>query len=153
MRSAMLSLLLAAQLTLPAPGLAAGAGHGEQAEFGAFGGVQVRVPLGGARAEAPKLSLGLAPAARSRRFDGAGQTRIGEGLQLSLQPNRPAELSLAGTRVDRLGLSPSGPTREGPRAGISTLGWVGIGVGVLVVAAGGFAIWLDEAMECDPGEC
>ena len=33
------------------------------------------------------------------------------------------------------------------------IGWVGIGVGTLALAVGGFALWLEEAMECDPGEC
>lgn len=154
MRSVLISALVAGQLMLGAqPALAATLGPGEQTRIGAFGGVQVRVPLGGSRAEAPRASLGIAPIAHSQDQRGAGRTRIGEGLALSLGPNRPVELNLAGTRLDRLGLAPARHTPDGPRAGVSTLGWVGIGVGALVVVAGGFAIWFEEAMECDPGEC
>ena len=154
MRSLVLSLLAAGQLTFAAqPALAAGFEPAERARIGMFGGVQVRVPLGGSRAEAPRASLGIAPVTRSQRLDGENRMRIGEGLQLSLQPDRPLELSVAGTRLDRLGLAPNGQTSDGARAGVSTLGWVGIGVGAVVVLAGGFAIWLNEAMECDPGEC
>ena len=154
MRSFMLSVLAAGQLLLGAqPALAATLGPGEQTRIGAFGGVQVRLPLGGSRAEAPTASLGIAPVARSQGIDGTGRTRIGDGLQLSLQPNRPIELSLAGTRLDRLGLNPGGQTLDGPRAGVSTLGWVGIGVGALVVVAGAVGFWFHEAMECGPGEC
>ena len=154
MRSVVLSLLAASQLTLAAqPALAAGFEAAERTRIGMFGGVQVRVPLGGSRAEAPRTSLGIAPVTRSQRLDGDSRMRIGEGLQLSLRPNRPIELNLAGTRLDRLELTPNGQTPDGERAGVSTLGWVGIGVGTVVVLAGGFAIWLNEAMECDPGEC
>ena len=154
LRSLLISALVAGQLALGAqPVLAAALGPGEQTRIGAFGGVQVRVPLGGSRVEAPRASLGIAPIAHGRDLNGAGRTRIGEGLQLSLEPNRPVELNLAGTRLDRLGLAPAQQTPDGPRAGVSTLGWVGIGVGTLVVLAGGFAIWFEEAMECDPGEC
>jgi hypothetical protein len=154
MRIFMTSLLVAGQLTFAAqPALAATLGPGEQTRIGAFGGVQLRVPLGGARAEAPRASLGIAPVARTQDLNGAGRTRIGEGLQLSLEPNRPVTLYLAGTRLDRLGMAPSGETPGGERAGISTLGWVGIGVGALVVVAAGVGFWFLEAMECGPGEC
>lgn len=139
MRTLMLSLLVAGQMTFAAqPALAATLAPGEPTRIGAFGGVQLRVPLGGSRAEAPRASLGFAPVARTQDFNGAGRTRIGEGLQLSLQPNRPVELNLAGTRLDRIALAPGGQTPDGERAGVSTLGWIAIGVGataVLLVAA------------------
>src|SRR5687768_15520629 len=145
MRSSAFWLLAAAQLTLAAqPALAAVPAPDEQTRLGIFSGVQIRLPLGGSRAEAPRASLGIAPIARSQGLDGPGRTRIGEGLQVSLQPNRPAELSLAGTRLDRLGMAPGERTPHGERAGVSTLGWIGIGVGALVVVAGGFAIWFSE---------
>jgi hypothetical protein len=155
MRSFALSLLVASQLALAAqPALAAARlGPGEQTRVGVFTGVQVRLPLGGSRAQAPRASLGVAPTARSQGLDGAGRTRIGEGLQLSLTPNRPVELNLAGTRLDRLDMAPGGQTPDGRKAGISPLGWVGIGVGTVVVLAGGFYIWLREESKCGPMEC
>lgn len=154
MRSLVLSLFVAGQLTLAAPpALAAGPGSGDQTRLGVFSGVQVQVPLGGARAEAPRASLGIAPMARSERFDGSSRILIGEGLRVSLTPNRPAELTLAGTRLDRFRLTPGAQTPDGQKAGVSTLGWIGIGVGAVVVLTGGFYYWLSEEMECGPGEC
>jgi len=158
MRSVVLSLLVAGQLALGAqPALAAahvgsGFGPGEHTRVGVFGGFQIKVPLGGSRAKAPSASLGIAPVVRSQSFDGAGRTRIGEGLLLRMEPNRPAEFRLAGTRLDRLGLTPNGQAPGGQRAGVSTLGWIAIGVGVtvvLVVAAG--AICLSDS-DCIPDD-
>ena len=134
-----IAALVSAQLGAVQPAFAAHVGGGVQTRIGMFGGVQLHLPLGGSRAEAPHASLGIAPTARSQDFDGAGRTRIGEGLQLSLEPNRPVELSLAGTRLDRIGLAPGGQTADGQKSGVSTLGWIAIGVGatavVLVAAA------------------
>ena len=154
MRSFMLLLLVAGQLTLAAqPALAGGFESGERTRIGMFGGVQVRLPLGGSRAEAPRASLGIGPVVHNQDINGVGRTRIGPGLELRLGPDGPAELSLAGTRLDRLGLAPGGQTPDGRKAGVSTLGWIGIGVGAVVVLTGGFYYWLSEEMECGPGEC
>ena len=136
MRSSVLSLLVTAQFILAAqPALAAGFDGAEQTRLGTFVGAQVRLKLGGSRAEAPRASLGIAPIARSQGLDGESRTRIGEGLQLSLEPNRPVALNLAGTRLDRLGLGPDGQAPDGPRTGISTIGWIAIGVGVTAAVA------------------
>jgi hypothetical protein len=145
--------LVAGQLAFATtPALAAGLAPGEQTRVGVFTGFQVKLPLGGSRAEAPRASLGIAPLAHGQGFGGTGRTRIGEGLQLSLEPNRPVTLNLAGTRLDRLGLAPGEHASEGEREGISTLGWVGIGAGALIVIAGGAAFWFHEAMECGPSD-
>jgi hypothetical protein len=77
---------------------------------------------------------------------------IGEGLQLSLTPGGPLELDLAGTRLDRFRLAPGGATSGGPRAGISTLGWIAIGVGATaVVLVTATAICL-ESSGCIPDD-
>jgi hypothetical protein len=150
MRSSILAALVAAQFSLSAqPLLAAELDANEQSRLGMFGGVQLRMPLGGARAEPPRVGLTLAPTLRSQRIDGASATRVGQGLELSLATRRP-ELRLAGTRFDRLHTLAA---PDGRRANISTLGWVGIGAGALALTVGGFYLWLEEAMECDPGEC
>ena len=158
MRSVVLAALVVGQLILGAPPARAaahvgsGLGPGEQTRVGVFGGVQIRLPLGGARAEAPRASLGIAPVARSQRNDGSRQMRIGEGLQFSLQPNRPAELKVFGTRLDRLGLTPNGEAPGGPRAGVSTLGWIAIGVGATVVLVVGAAALCLSDSDCVPSE-
>jgi len=148
MRSFVLSMFVAAQLLLGAqPALAAPRAPGEQTEVGIFGGVQLRLRLGGSRAEAPRASLGIAPVARSQGLDGASRTRIGEGLQFSLRPNGPAEFTLAGARLDRIGQAPGGQ-----RAGVSTLGWIAIGVGATVVLVVGAAALCLSDSDCVPSE-
>jgi len=142
--------LVAAQLLAAAqPAIAAELDRGEQTRMGVFGGLQVRMPIGGARSESPRVGLAIAPTVRSERLDGTSRSRIGEGLQLGLGASRRAELSLAGTRIDRLGIAPQGHTPDGRRAGVSTLGWIGIGVGVAAIA--GAAIFY--AMLTDDDRC
>lgn len=135
MRSMILSLLVAGQLAAAAqPALAAEFDATEQTRVGMFGGMQVRLPLGGEeRTRRPSIAIGIAPTTRSQRIEGAGRTRIGQGLALDFAARRP-ELRLAGTQLNRLSLTPSGRAPDGQRVGISTLGWVGIGLGVVVVS-------------------
>jgi len=154
MKKIVIAALVAAQLVAGQPAVAATMGQREQARLGVFSGLTVRIPLGGPRADAPRASLGIAPTVRSERADGASRTMIGEGLQLSFTPDRPAELNLAGTRLDRLGFGPRAEeTTSGARNGVSTLGWVGIGVaGVALRTVGAYAL-LREELECGPHEC
>jgi hypothetical protein len=148
----MLSLLVAGQLVVAAePAFAADPDLSEQSRMGMFGGVQVRLPFGGQRTERVRAGLALAPMMRSQRIGGATATRVGEGLELNLTERRP-ELRFAGTRLDRLGVRPDGQGPDGRRLGVSTLGWVGIGLGAVVLVAGGYALWLTEALDCDPGD-
>ena len=148
-----IAALVSAQLSAAQPAFAAQLGVGQQTRMGVFAGAQLRLPLGGSRAEAaPRASVGIAPIARSQSLDGASRTRIGQGLQLSLQPNRPVELSLAGTRLDRLGLAAGGQMPDGQRAGVSTLGWIAIGVGATaVILVGAVALCMEDS-ECNPSE-
>jgi hypothetical protein len=133
MKKLTIAALVAAQLTAAQPAGAAGFGSDQSTRVGVFAGAQLKLTLGGSRAEAPRASLGIAPTVRNQSFDGSGRTRIGEGLQLSLEPNRPVELNLAGARLVRIGLAPGEQAPGGHRAGISTLGWAAIGVGVVAV--------------------
>lgn len=149
-----LSLLLAGQMTVAAqPALAGEFGRDEQTRMGMFGGVQFSLPLGGPAAERPRASLTLAPTLRSQRIDGTSATRFGRGFELSLSPRQRPALSLGGTRLDQLDTLAGGAGPNGRRANVSTLGWVGIGVGAFALVLGGAYLWFDEAMECDPGEC
>ena len=154
MRPFIPSLLAAGQLAVAAqPALAAELEPGERTRVGMFGGAQICLPIGGeARAQRPSFALGIAPVARSQRLDGSSRLRIGEGFQLRLRPQEQVELRLAGTRLDRLGIAPNGNAPGGQRAGVSTLGWIAIGVGaavVIVVAA--TAICVSDS-NCIPSE-
>jgi hypothetical protein len=150
-----IAALAATQVMAGQPALAAALDAGTQTRVGVFAGAQVRIPLGGCgpRAQAPTAALGIAPIANSQRPTGETQMRIGDGLQLRLQPDRPVELAFAGNRLDQFRLARGGQTPDGPRSGVSTLGWIGIGVGVVAVGFAGFAWWLAEESECGPSEC
>ncbi|HYJ30356.1 MAG TPA: hypothetical protein VEW25_08455, partial [Allosphingosinicella sp.] len=98
---------------------------------GTFIGARLRLPLDGTR-RAPRATLTAAPALRSTRADGDSRLRIGEGLELGLD-GRELRFDLAGRPVSSLVQGRDAP--GGPRQNISTVAWVAIGVGVLVVAA------------------
>ena len=147
------SLVVAQALAAAQPVYAAELIAREAPQMGAFAGARVRIPLGARAHRQLRAGLTIAPTMRARGGDGAIRTRFGEGFELGIAQDRRVALSFAGTRMDRIGLAPGGTTPGGRRAGVSTLGWVAIGVGtaVLVVATAGF-IWLRDIQDCDPGE-
>ena len=156
MKRLMIASLLTAQLlTAAQPALAADLVERDTPHMGAFAGARIRLPLGDHARQRVRAGLTIAPTMRVRDSDGVGRTRFGEGLELGFTRNRPLELSFAGTRVDRIGIAPGGRTPNGPRAGVSTLGWIAIGVGAtIVVAAGAGYLWLQDALDCtDEDEC
>jgi hypothetical protein len=149
MKKLLIAALLAAQLT---PAAAAEFAPTRETDAGAFAGVRLRVSLDGAAGER-RVSAGLtvAPALRTRDNGGEVRTRIGEGIELGVASNEPVRLSIAGTPVSRL--TSRGDAPQGRRAGVSTLGWVAIGVGaVLVVGLTAGYLWIDDALDCDPGD-
>jgi hypothetical protein len=76
---------------------------------------------------------------RSQAISGETRTRIGEGLELGLTGKRPVSLSFAGRPVNHL-LSSDRKIDDGHRLGISTGGYVAIGVG-LAALIGGFLVF------------
>ncbi len=141
MRRLPMAAVLAAQMAGAAqPASAAAPVEPRSQQTGAFAGFRLRVALdGNARQRPVRVALTLAPTLHSQRVDGAVRTRFGEGLELGVGNDRQPALTLAGTRVDRLGVRPSGMAPEGSRAGVSTVGWIAIGVGVSAVTA--FALY------------
>ena len=105
---------------------------------GAFAGARLRVSLGGVR-ESTRAGMVVAPSVHVIA-NGASRLRIGEGLEYGVSDRRPAGISLAGRRITDI----SGVQRqpEGQRRNVSTLGWVAIGAGVVVVAGAVFMGWL-----------
>ena len=154
MKKLTMAALVAAQLAAAAqPALAAELNDGRTQQMGAFGGVRLRVALDGRVGERRiRAGLALAPTMHSRDLNGNVRMRMGEGVELGLNGDDRVRLSLGGTPVSRIVHGPAGP--DGRRVGVSTLGWVAIGAGVVLVAVGGFYWWLlEEAGDCDPGEC
>jgi hypothetical protein len=142
--------LVAAQMMIAAqPALAADLVGREPPRMGGFAGATVRIPMGDAAGRRVRAGLTLAPILRVRDGAGAVRTQFGEGLELGLAPGDPLELSLAGTRLDHLGVEPGGTGPGGPRAGISSLGWVAIAVGAGALVAAGV---LYKRLACDVGD-
>jgi hypothetical protein len=137
-RSFAIASLIATQL-VATPAVAAEIfrdGRPEATETGSFAGARLRLALGREARQTPlRAGLVMAPTLRSAASDGRVEARFGEGLELGFGRSRQGvALSLAGRPL-------TGSDRNLPenRVGVSTLGWVAIGVGVLavlVVAAG-----------------
>lgn len=152
-RFAIFSLLAAQVMAAAQPAMGATLVEREVPQMGVFAGARLRMPLGDRAHQRLRAGLTIAPTMHVRDSEGAVRTRFGEGLELGVAQDRPISLSFAGTRLDRLGVRPDGTAPGGRRAGVSTLGWIAIGVGAtIVVAAGAGYLWLEDALDCDPGD-
>lgn len=140
MRKLMIAALAAAQIAATAqPALAADLGErGAVAQRqGAFAGARLRIPLDGSRAGKAQAGLTVAPILQGRQADGSIRTRFGEGVELRLTGERGPQMAFGGRSLAQLTEGRAGP--DGRRMGVSTIGWIAIGVGVaavIVVAAG-----------------
>jgi hypothetical protein len=76
------------------------------------------------------------------------RTRVGEGIALNLAPSSKPSLTIAGVRADTaLGLRPNGQVDADRKLGVSSAGWVAIGVGVVALAAGAYFLYLYNEAE------
>ncbi|MGQ0559703.1 MAG: hypothetical protein ACT4OE_08990 [Sphingosinicella sp.] len=150
MKRLMIAALVAGQLTLAAqPAMAAELieDRARQAQqTGAFGGVRLRVPLDGSG----QARAGLALAPTLHGHDGAS-VRFGEGLELSASRDRPLQLMLAGMPLARLGAAQAEEEDE-DGDGPSTLGWIAIGAGALLVGLVAAVAICAEDHDCIPSE-
>lgn len=137
MKKLLIAALVAGQVPgAVAPAFAQGFAPVRDTETGTFGGVRLRIPFGGAAREPVRAGLAFAPTTRTGYQDGHVRTRIGEGLEFGMVGREPLQFSLAGTPVNRLVQGRTGP--DGRKLGVSTIGWIAIGVGaaaVIVVSA------------------
>ena len=117
---------------------------------GGFAGARLRVPLGRAGRETVRAGLAVAPVVQDARTDGSLRTRFGEGLELGFAGSAEPRLALGGTPVRQLVGGRAGP--DGRRLGVSTFGWVAIGVGVVVVAVVAAGVICLESRGCIPSE-
>jgi len=152
MKRLTIGALLAGQLmTAAQPVLAAELTETRSQQTGAFAGLRLRVPLdGNAEQRRLRAGLALAPTLHTRTADGETRLHVGEGIELGLVGREPVRLSIAGTPVSRLAQGGTGP--NGERLGISTLGWVAIGVGALVVVLVGATALCMSDSDCNPSE-
>jgi hypothetical protein len=106
-------------------------------QVGSFVGARMRVPLGATR---EKAQAGLAFTATQRAGE-TGMLRFSKGMELGFSGDNKVRLSLAGKPVSQLRQGSEGP--DGRKLGVSTIGWVGIGIGVAVI---GTAVWFYAEM-------
>ena len=155
MKKLTMAALVAGQiLASAAPASAADLTNAQEIQGGAFGGVQLRIPLGGApRAHRLRAGLTLAPTLRSRAATGEVRTRIGEGLEFGYRAGHPVSFSIAGRDLQprRLGAAQDDDGNH-RRGGPSTLGWIAIGLGVAVVIVVGAAALCAADHDCLPSE-
>jgi hypothetical protein len=118
--------------------------QGSQVRPGTFIGAQFKMSFGGQTRSQPRAQLAFAPTRSSFSNSGQVTTRIGEGLALNFTASTKPTLTLAGRRADTaLRLTRAGGSETDQKLGVSTVGWVAIGVGVVVVAAGGALLFID----------
>ena len=132
------------------PALAAELGATPDRDLGYFGGVRLRLALDGPRGEPLRAGLAVAPMMQTRSMQGEVRTRIGEGVELGVSGAEPLRFSIAGTPISRLVPGPNGP--DGNRQRVSSLGWVGIGVGAVAVTLGITYLVCAEMIDCDADE-
>jgi len=153
MKKVMIAALLAAQIASAAPAHAAelidSAGP-HSTRMGSFAGARLRISLDGEPRERVRAGLTVAPTAQSMRADGASRVRIGEGLEFGVTDRRGPALSLSGRPVSQL--VSGGPGPEGDRRNVSTIGWVAIGVGVVLVGVVGYGLWLNHELSSNEGD-
>ena len=110
---------------------------------GAFVGARLHVPLGGNERARPRASLSIAPASSHISSGGHVRTRIGEGVALNFIPSSRPTVTIAGLRADAaFGLQPGGQADAKNKMGVSTGGWVAIGVGVAALIGGIYFVHL-----------
>lgn len=146
-KTSIAALVIAQTMAAAPPAFAADFAATEQ-RTGAFGGLRLRLPLGGnPRTQRLRAGLTIAPALRSRSGDGETSMRIGEGLEFGYRPNRPLSLSLAGRDLSgrRFGAAEGDGRGDAvPRVALAVAG-VAITLGLLYW---GFS----EAIDCDAEE-
>jgi len=148
MKMVTMTALVGAQLLAAAqPAMAARLEAAGDQQMGAFGGLRVRLPLGGEPGGRQlRAGLTLAPTLHGRLANGETRLRFGEGLELGLRGREPIRLSLAGRDIRRLGARDG----DGERRGIPTGALIAGGIVAVTIAGVVFiAIAFDNANDSD----
>lgn len=153
MRKIFASIILAASFAAP---VEAAAWQNEPIDnrTGAFLGARLKLPLGRQRASTARAELAFAPTQSRASSSGMVRTRIGEGLSFGFSSHSKPTLNLAGMRADAaLGLARSSQSKTDQKLGVSTTGWIAIGVGAAIVVAGvGYLLLVDHINDCEARE-
>ena len=151
MRRLVISVILASSLMGPAHA-ADWQSQTVEVRPGTF--IGARLTIGGRTGGRPSAALTVAPTQNRISNDGTTSMKVGEGIALNLKSGRRPTLTLVGIRADTaLGLRRSGNLDADKKLGVSSGGWVAIGVGALALVAGGLYLAADHIADCDEGEC
>ena len=141
-RSTLAGVLIAQMIVASQPAAAAGLEDTATVRSGTFAGARMRISLGGGPEDGKlRAGLTLAPTLRSQTLSGETRLRFGEGVELGFAGERPLTLSLSGRPVSRV-LPGGNRSEDERRLGVSTAGYVAIGVGVAALV-GAFVLYQD----------
>lgn len=116
--------------------------------------VGARLTIGGRTGGRPSAALTIAPTQNRISGNGSSSMIIGEGIALNLTAGARPTLTLAGVRADTaLGLQPDRELDSDRKLGLSTAGWIAVGVGSAALVFGGLYLAADHIADCDEGEC
>jgi len=135
---------IVAAMVLAAPANAADWQYqGGDVRRGAFFGARIKMSLGGQTRSRPHAELAIAPVQTRISSGGTDRTQIGEGIALNF--GAKPTFTLAGIRADQaLGFRSSKDIDAKRRLGVSTGGWIAIGLGVVAVGGGLYFLHLVE---------
>ena len=155
MKGLTIAALIGAQIATAQPALAADFAATQPERVGAFGGVRVRVPIGGNPHERQiRAGLTVAPTLQGAGMEGERPLRVGEGVELGFRSGRPFALSVAGmdVRSSRLGAGQDQETEEEAEeeGGGGPAWWLIVG-GVVVTVLGLTAIAANRILDCERG--
>ena len=140
MKTIIAASLVTAQIATAAPAFSAEiadvASSNASTRTGAFAGARLRVPFGAAARQQTRLGLTVAPLQQRRSANGDVKLSFGEGLEYGIAGKEPVALRFAGQRFSP-GRNVDG---KGQKLGVSTIGAVAIGAGVVLVSAVGIAL-------------
>ena len=157
MKKLMIAALLSGQMLIgvqPAPAADFAAPQPER--MGAFGGLRVRVPLGGREDQRQvRAGLTIAPTLQDSNAQGERALLIGEGVEIGYRPGRPLALSVGGVNLNRprLGSAQDEPAPAEEEESGGGLSWPLIvgGVVIATLGIGALAIneWIDDDRCCE----
>lgn len=148
MHNSIVGCIAAALIATPAQ-----AADQTDARLGTFVGAQLKMSLGGASKAKPSARLAIAPTQSRFSGDGMIRTRIGEGIALDFASDTKPTLMLAGVRADTaLGLRSQGQVNSDDKLGLTTMGWVGIGVGSVALLVGGLYLYGQHLQDCEDND-
>ena len=136
MHKSVITMVVAGLLATPAQ-----AAEWNDVRPGAF--VGARLTVGGRTGGRPMAALTISPTQTRTGHDGFTTMKIGEGIALKLSPGAKPTVTLAGIRADTaLRLHRNGDVESDKKLGVSTGGWIAIGVGVAAVVGGIYVLHL-----------